>query len=239
MPVISYTEAFVLGLGSGPVCLASCGPVLLPWMAAEGRDWRGNAVLLARFLTGRLAGYLAFAVTAWAAGVALPAGAQPRALVFGLANLALAVLLAWAALRSRPGCSAAEPAENGLVQITPPSRRWLRLSAAVPLGFVTGLNLCPPFVAAGLRAAQLASLPGALFFFALFFLGTAVWFAPSLAIAPLRRHPAVPLAARIVMGVLAVYYLYLGILSCATYRSLPVAAAFSFSSSAPWRYFHV
>lgn len=238
--MINYGEAFVLGFGSGPVCLASCGPVLLPWMAAESRDWRGNASLLARFLAGRLVGYLAFAVAAWAAGLAVPVDAQARTLVFGLANLALALFLAYAALRPRRSCHAAAQPAGELLQIAPAAthRGW-QVPAALSLGFLTGLNLCPPFVAAGLRAAQLASLPAALLFFTAFFLGTAVWFAPSLAIAPLRRHAAVPAVARIVMAVLAVYYLYLGILSCVSYHNLSLARLLDYSPSTPWRFFHV
>jgi len=237
--MVNFAEAFILGIGSGPVCLASCGPVLLPWMAAESRDLRGNASLLARFLAGRLSGYLAFAVAAWAAGLALPADARLRMLVFGVANLALAVFLAYSALHPRRACNIPVHPAGALLQIEPaPAHHRWQIPAAVSLGFLTGLNLCPPFVAAGLRATQLNSLPAALFFFALFFFGTAVWFAPTLAISPLRRHAAVPAVARIVMGVLAAYYLYLGILSCVSFRSLSLVQLFD-SSSTSWRLFHV
>ena len=82
-------EAVVLGFASGPVCVASCGPVLLPWLAAEPRGLRATGQLLGVFLGGRLAGYLAFAVIAWTAGVALPVDAGTRTLIFGLANLGL------------------------------------------------------------------------------------------------------------------------------------------------------
>jgi hypothetical protein len=38
-------------------------------------------------------------------------------------------------------------------------------SGALALGFLTGINLCPPFLVAGLRAAQLEHLSAALLFF--------------------------------------------------------------------------
>lgn len=66
------TEALLLGVSSGPVCLASCSPVL----AAEQKSPRGTGALLAQFLTGRLAGYLAFACLAWLLGLSL--NLQPR-----------------------------------------------------------------------------------------------------------------------------------------------------------------
>jgi sulfite exporter TauE/SafE len=233
----TYAEALILGFGSGPVCLASCGPVLWPWLATEGRDWRGNAGLLARFLSGRLAGYLVFAVAAWTVGLALPGDARLRALAYGVANLGLAVFLACAVAWPRRACRASKEPGGELHQIAPSNRansaRRFHAPAAVTLGFLTGLNLCPPFVAAGVRAAETRSLFAALMFFALFFAGTAVWFAPSVAISRLRRYPAVPAVARITLAVLAFYYLYLGIVSCAAFGHL--RAASQFISTQSWR----
>ncbi len=221
----SYAEAFILGFGSGPVCLAACGPVLWPWLAAEGRDWRGNAGLLARFLSGRLFGYLAFAVAAWAVGLAVPGDARLRALVYGVANLALAAFLVSAVLWPRRACRVPDAPIGELHQIAPAnSARGFHAPAAVTLGFLTGLNLCPPFVAAGIRAAETRSLIAALLFFALFFAGTAIWFAPSIAISRLRRYSVVSTVARITLSVLALYYLYLGIISCAAFGHLREAA---------------
>ena len=74
------------------------------------------------------------------------------------------------------------------------------------LGLLTGLNLCPPFVAAAVRAAQAPGLPAALGFFALFFVGTLVWFLPFLGVGAVRRFTAVPQVARFTAGLVAVYY---------------------------------
>ncbi len=56
-------DAALLGLASGPACLASCGPVLVPSLAARGSGFGGTALVLGTFLSGRLVGYLAFSVT--------------------------------------------------------------------------------------------------------------------------------------------------------------------------------
>jgi sulfite exporter TauE/SafE len=205
-------EALVLGLASGPVCLASCGPALLPWLAAEHEGIRGTARSLTVFLGGRLAGYMVFAVFAWGLGMAAPIDAPARALLFGVANLGLAAMLflyPW--LPRTHSLAALQPAAAGLHQIGAPQP--VRASATATLGLLTGLNLCPPFVAAGVRAAETRSLPGSLAFFLLFFAGTAVWFIPALAVGPLRRIPAAATVARMAMAVLGVYYAYLGITS--------------------------
>jgi sulfite exporter TauE/SafE len=220
---MNLTEALALGFGSGPICVASCGPVLLPWLGAEPRDLRGTGRLLAIFLGGRLAGYQGFAVVAWLAGLALPLDLRSRTLVFGLANFGLAALLAFSACFTRRRC--AQPPDKPharLYQIGAADR--FRPPAALTLGFLTGLNLCPPFVAAGVRAAAAHSLRGALAFFAFFFIGTCVWFLPSLAVSSLRRFSAVPAVARMTMGALAIYYAYLGVVSAASWRLAPSRA---------------
>ncbi len=154
-------EALALGFSSGPVCLASCGPVLLPWLGAEARELRATSRLLALFLSGRLAGYLAFAVVVWAAGLALPLNTHTRTLVFGLANFGLAALLGFSAYAPRRACiRPPDTAGTQICQINAPKRS--PLPVALTLGFLTGLNLCPPFITAGVRAAATANLLTAL-----------------------------------------------------------------------------
>jgi len=77
---------------------------------------------------------------------------------------------------------------------------------------VTGLNLCPPFVAAGLRATQEPNLTGVLLFFTVFFLGTSVWFLPSVSLGLLRRFEAIAVVARFTLFLLAAYYGYLAVI---------------------------
>jgi hypothetical protein len=199
-----FAEAVVLGVSSGPACLASCGPVLIPILTAESRGTRGTSFALAGFLSGRLGGYLLFAGIAWLAGHSLTLAPRAGGFVFGVADLAMAMLLAsyaWTLGRAsdascRAGCTARR---GGAV----------RQAAPVLVGFVSGLSLCPPFVAAGVRAAQGTGLGAALAFFACFFVGTSIWFVPSLGFGLLRRWAAVAVVARLVLFLLAAYYVYL------------------------------
>lgn len=194
-------EAFLLGISSGPACLASCGPVLLPALAAGRDSTRRTGAMLAGFLGGRLAGYLSFAVLAWVLGLPLAAAPATRAWVFGVANVALAALLAAYAF-ALPKTPSACGGSCG---------RYRGMAPAV-IGLVTGFNLCPPFLAAGVRAVEGATLPAAVLFFFLFFLGTSVWFVPSVSVGLLRRFEAVATVARFVLFILAFYYGYLGVI---------------------------
>jgi len=205
-----FVEAAALGLASGPACLLSCGPVLLPCLTARGESLRGTVRTLGTFLAGRLAGYLVFSVAAWGVGMAVPADRRIQAPLYGLVYLALAVMLVVYA-RGDARCALATPAAQPLVQIGAPARPW----TPAALGLLTGLNICPPFVAAVVRAAEARSLWQAAGFFLVFFAGTAVWSLPLTAAAWLRRTPEVATVARITLFLVAGWYTYLGIISLA------------------------
>ena len=79
------------------------------------------------------------------------------------------------------------------------------------LGLLTGLSLCPPFIAAGFRAAQMGSIVLAVLFFLFFFIGTTVWFVPFAGFGCIVRNQAVITVARMTMVLIAIYYLFMGI----------------------------
>ena len=76
-----FGEALVLGLASGPACLAACGPVLVPSLLTERAGLRPHARYLSVFLAARLVGYLLFAVVAWEIGALVSFAPGPRAVM--------------------------------------------------------------------------------------------------------------------------------------------------------------
>jgi hypothetical protein len=207
-------EALMLGLASGPACVASCGPVLVPSLLAEHEGFRLNGRYLGTFLSTRLLGYLLFATVAWAAGSVLSPGPTLRDLIGGVVYVLLAAVLLWyAKVAGRASCSsacAAGPQRSQLVTIGAPGKRGV--PGAALFGLLTGFSLCPPFVAAGVRAAQLGSLALALLFFALFFVGTSVWFVPFIGLGRVQRNEGVVTVARMAMVLIAFYYGYMGVM---------------------------
>jgi sulfite exporter TauE/SafE len=196
-PVPHLSEALALGFASGSACLASCGAPLLPWLTGLRRGWLGTLRLLGIFLSGRLAGYLVFGLAVGAAGRLLDLKGPAGLVAGGASALAMAALLgfqAWRGLRTR--CPAAR---GGALA------RFGAWGLAL-LGLLTGLNLCGPFVGAALRAAQAGSVAGSAAFFAVFFLGTAVWMLPLAVAGAFRRFPPLAVVSRLVLVVLAVYY---------------------------------
>lgn len=202
-------QGFVLGLSSGPVCLVYCAPVLMPYILSKGRGVGRIAWVVSMFLVGRLAGYLLFAVAAWMAGaVLLSFGAQ--GLVVGIAYVLLGSLLAsYGFSKPKPGCPAR--AIGGMPE-------WLRTSELllpISLGFLTGLNLCPPFVLALTAASDAHSLWGSVSFFLMFFLGTSLYVLPTPLLGAPSRPTALATVGRLAAGVVAAYYVVTGIVRTA------------------------
>ena len=206
--MMSLAEPLLLGLGSGVACLTSCGTILLPCMSVEPRRFADHARVFAVFMAGRLLGYLGFGILAWAGGWALSRTPGAAGWFYAITDLALAIALGAYALPflrpARKG-SCGRPLAVRLQQHT---QAW----APLFLGLLTGLNLCPPFLAALVRVGSGRSLLQALLFFLVFFLGTLPWTLPFLGIGALKRLPGLPQVARFLLLLLAAYYAYLGIL---------------------------
>ncbi len=201
-------QGLLLGLSSGTVCIAYCAPVLVPYLLGEGRNTRRNFFLLTEFLLGRLTGYLLFGILAWVTGRMLMEKIDHRGLILGLIYLVLSGFLASYGLRKTAGSCAARPLRSFW------SRESIRDSGVLPplLGFITGLNLCPPFLLAFTSATGAGSLAGSVLFFLFFFVGTSVYFLPAPFLGALSRFELLRTVGKLSAVVVAVYYFYVGIL---------------------------
>lgn len=211
---VLYGDALALGLASGPACLAACGPVLVPSLLAGEAGILPNLRIVFVFLGTRLLGYLLFALVAWELGALASLLIRPHPHLIGMVYVLMAGVLAWYAYAVQRNCVGA-CSQSKLVTIDgtlDESGNGKKSMAGVAvLGFLTGLNFCPPFVVAGIRAAELGSLPGALLFFAVFFAGTSIWFVPFAGLGCVVRNHALITVARMTMGLVALYYLALGL----------------------------
>lgn len=201
-------EALALGLASGPACLGACAPALVPTLLTTRAGLKPHAGFLFSFLGARLLGYLIFAVVAWELGALVSLPPRPRVLLMGAVNVSFACVLLGYAYFTRHHC--AEGCQGSrLVQIE--TRKDRRVAGAAVLGLLTGLNLCPPFLTAGVRAAQLGSAVQAILFFTSFFVGTSAWFVPFTGFSCIVRNQGVITVARMAMVLIAFYYLALGV----------------------------
>jgi hypothetical protein len=183
--------------------------VVVPSLLAEQSGLRLHARYLGAFLATRLLGYLLFAAVAWEVGALVSFRASTHSWVFALIHVLVAVVLLRYAYSVGRTCAASK--HTDLVTIGAAGTQ--HISGAAALGFLTGISLCPPFVAAGVRAAASSSMAGAILFFAIFFIGTSVWFVPFAGLGWLRRNEAVITVARMAMALVALFYLYAGVMT--------------------------
>jgi len=200
-------QGFLLGLANGASCLATCAPVLLPYLVGEGRPVGRNAVTVLHFLAGRLAGYLIFAVFAWEAGQWIRSS-QRGGLIFGAIYAALAIVLVVYGFSPPANTCAAGGMRGRLATIT---SRW---PSAMPafMGLLTGLSLCPPFLAAVAGATSQATLLASLSFFLAFFVATSLYVVPFPLAGLLGRSQAIRITGRLAAGVMGVYFFYRGLI---------------------------
>jgi sulfite exporter TauE/SafE len=209
---------FLLGLSNGATCLATCAVVLVPLFLGEGRRAAENGSLLARFLAGRLAGYLLFGLLAWAANWLILRDSSLRSGIFGAAYVLLAgLMLAYGLGRLNLISCAVTPRE---LRARFGRFAWLRPWLPALFGLLTGLNLCPPFLAAFTNAALNGTLLGSLLFFLAFFAGTSFFLLP-IPLVGLFRQPkmdgiamnsAMQTVGRLAAILMSVFYIVSGVL---------------------------
>lgn len=155
---------YLAGLSVGVFCLGLCLPVFLPVLLSEKRSGKGIINILLEFSLGRLIGYLFFGlIFGWFGQVIQNTGIH---LIVTLSNIWLGVLLIIFGL--------------GMIN--------MRYCALVPfkkvkwpllLGFLTGVNVCPPFIASLTYVFNLRDVFLSLLYFAMFFLGTSTYIIPA------------------------------------------------------------
>ena len=200
-------QGILLGLPNGTSCLALCAPVLIPFFLSEGNNVRQNLVTLLKFLGGRLLGYLLFGLLAWAVGGLLLGAGGSQALVIGGTYVGLSVLLLVAAFRKK-GLTADACA---LSEAQARFRRWPAL-IPVGMGLLAGQKVCPPLLLAFTNAASSGTLGGSLLLFATFFLGTSLYFLPISLLGAFTRTPDLRIVGKFAAVIVALYYLFSGIL---------------------------
>jgi sulfite exporter TauE/SafE len=164
-PMLPMVEGLLLGLATGPVCLASCGPVYAPFLMQKNRGTAQSILTLIQMSAGRFTTYLFFGCAAGALGAQI--ALLERVWFTAAAYILFSVFLVLSAVRAKKcdeGCR---------------TTRWTRF-AEIPfiLGMATGISFCPSFLMALTKAVEHGgALAGALLFGA-FFVGTNIYFIP-------------------------------------------------------------
>lgn len=201
-------KGFLLGLASGANCLATCAPMLLALLTAGAGAGRHCFGLLGFFLLGRAAAYTLLGMLAWGFGNAIERWPAWHSLILGLGLIVCAGFLLWYGFGPTPG----EKVPGGRLPPCVNRRSYHTPGLALAGGIITGMNPCAPMLLAFAAAAQSRTLLEATAFFLAFFAGTSLYLVPLPLLGFLGRSERARLVARLVVGLMGVYYLYLGLL---------------------------
>jgi len=200
------SEGFILGLSTGVICIAYCGPVLLPYLMGEGNSVGKSFWYVTLFLMGRLLAYLLVGVLAGLLGAAFLQNSGFGPVVMGVVNIVLAVMLIlYGIYRFREICLGKnqQPIERAF------GGRWPYLVPFVG-GAVTGINICPPFLLVFSQAINTNQLSDSVFYFFMFFLGTSVYFIPFPFVGFFRRQQVLRIIGKFASIIAGVYFLFQG-----------------------------
>lgn len=161
MIIEAISQGMLLGLSTGIFCLVTCAPVYVPFVLSEDRKLRQNILAIGEIAMGRLIAYLFFGLILGILGKQIDGPWLNRAI--GIAMVLLSVLmLAFVAVKKCP--------HFGLCKL---SKKYVNYPAF--FGFLTGINVCPPFLLAMSAALSYASIAGSILLFGGFFVGTSFY----------------------------------------------------------------
>ena len=194
-------RALVLGLSTGLFCVGFCVPLLGPVMLSRERSsFRESASHLGLFLVGRLAAYLLFGLVFGALGGILTDIWSIKAVLLPVLYAVLGILMMlYGLVQSFPHigfCRALNPRVRS---------RWYLLV----VGFLAGINICPPFLLAVTAAMDIGGALNGMLFFFIFFLATSIYLLPLLFSGLVNRFKEVRVAARISAVLAGLYFCWI------------------------------
>ena len=200
-------KGFILGLSSGGYCLASCIPVFVPYILSEDKKTKWNFICLSKFMLGRLLGYILFALLAWITGNFIIKQSHYKEIIFALSYIFLSfTLIVYTFSKSHRFCNI-----KYFSKFSNYSNKEKGFTTVVLLGFLTGINVCPPFILAFSDAAFFTNILSSILYFAAFFVGTAVYFIPIPFIGVLKGKQ-IKLIGQMCSLIIGVFYMYSGIM---------------------------
>ena len=158
-------QPLLAGLSMGLFCTTSCLPFIAPYLVAERRDAKATAGTLMQFILGRLGGYILFGAGFGYLGERLNGAA------FNLFTIVSLVLLSFLLILYAVGLMKPSWSVCGM-------SRWPRRRIPLLMGFLMGVNICPPFLLSVAYVFTLHSLFKGIVYFLVFFAATTVYFLP-------------------------------------------------------------
>jgi sulfite exporter TauE/SafE len=189
-------QPLLAGLSMGLFCATSCLPFIAPYLVAERRGAKATAGTLMQFILGRLGGYVLFGAVFGYLGERL------SGMAFNLFTIVSLVLLSILLILYAVGLMKSSWSVCGM-------SAWPRRRIPLLMGFLMGVNICPPFLMSIAYVFTLHSMARGIVYFLVFFAATTLYFLPLFFLgflSKLNEFRAVARVSAVLVGLLFTIY---------------------------------
>lgn len=187
---------FSIGLSMALSCISFCGIIFIPLMAARRKSLKEGLLFFFELSIGRFLGYLLFGFLAGYLGAEIDVRIRLWFTAISFLLLAPLILLYTQDFFTRKMHS--KFVKRGLTN-------------PVVLGFVTGMNFCPAFLALFIIAFEAGSVVAALLLFVSFYIITTLFLGVILIGVPFSKIELIQKVARIFSVLLSIYLIIEGV----------------------------
>ena len=192
-----FIQPVLAGLSVGAFCMSYCFPFLATFIASEERPAQRNLGLILYFMLGRFLGYAAFGAAFGFLGEQLKSPFLTLITDISLILVSIVMILhITGLLKQKDNLCLASKLHN---------------RNAIVMGFLMGINICPPFILSLTYVVSLNDLLKSVLYFVIFFFASSIYFLPMVFVGMLAKIKELQKTAQ-VSGILAacVFIIYGG-----------------------------
>ena len=192
-----FIQPVLAGLSVGAFCMSYCFPFLATFIASEERPAQRNLGLIFYFMLGRFLGYAAFGAVFGFLGEQLKSPFLTLITDISLILVSMVMILhITGLLKQKDNLCLASKLHN---------------RNAIVMGFLMGINICPPFILSLTYVVSLNDVLKSVLYFVIFFFASSIYFLPMVFVGMLAKIKELQKTAQI-SGILAacVFIIYGG-----------------------------
>jgi sulfite exporter TauE/SafE len=178
-----FLKPILAGLSVGAFCLSYCFPFLAAFITSEERTTGQNTRLIVQFIIGRFLGYMVFGIIFGYLGEQIRTPYMNMITNISLILISMVMILYITGLLQQKdtGCLAPK----------------VQSQNAIVMGFLMGVNICPPFLLSLAYVVSLHDILQSVLYFTLFFIASSIYFLPMIFVGMLGKIKEFKLAARL------------------------------------------
>ena len=189
-------NGFLLGLSTGLFCISYCLPIYAPILLSESRTKKQTWFVFVKFTFGRFLAYIIFGAAVSFLGSRISSSTFGAIITVAIIIMAISLIL------------------YSLGFALPKSKLchlFKKIKPPFLFGFLTGINVCPPFLLAVAYVFKSGNVLGGMLFFSSFFVATTLYLAPFTFLGYFSKTKILTQIARIAAFVVGFIFLIIGL----------------------------